>query len=97
MDDVLPLVNSHRADVAELWVCDRYPFTVARVAGRALVPFFWRSVAVGDMLEALADTHVDHQVIDPYAEPRTADQRVAAVVCHLRQTCRPTQCAVELL
>ena len=49
------------------------------------------------MLEALADAHVDHQVIDPDAEPRTADQRVAAVVGHLRATCRPTQCAVELL
>ena len=49
------------------------------------------------MLEALADVRVDHRGLDPDAEPRTADQRVAAVVCHLRATCRPTQCAIELL
>ena len=52
---------------------------------------------LGDMLEALADVRVDHQGLDPDAEARTADQRVAAVVCHIRETCRPTQCAVEII
>ena len=52
---------------------------------------------LGDMLEALADVRVGHQGLDPDAEARTADQRVAAVVGHLRETCRPTQCAIELI
>ena len=52
---------------------------------------------LGDMLEALADAHVDHQGLDPGAETRTADVWTAAVVCHIRETCRPTQCAVEII
>ena len=52
---------------------------------------------LGDMLEAISDAHMADDVLIVDAETRTADGWTAAVVCHIRETCRPTQCAVELV
>ena len=50
-----------------------------------------------DMLEAVSDAHMADDVLIVDAETRTADQWVAAVVVHIRESCRPTDSAVELL
>ena len=52
---------------------------------------------LGDMLEAISDAHMADDVLIVDAETRTADGWTAAVVGHLRETCRPTQCAIELI
>jgi len=52
---------------------------------------------LGDLLEAISDAHMADDVLIVDAEARTADGWTAAVVVHIRETCRPTQCAVELI
>jgi len=59
--------------------------------------FLRNAALLGDMLESISAAHMADDVLIVDAETRTADGWTTAVVCHLRATCRPTQCAVEII
>ena len=52
---------------------------------------------MGGMLESVSDAHMAGDVLIEDVETRTADGWIAAVVGHLRESCRPMDSAVELL